>query len=324
MITKSSKSLASIIVSVGVIAGSVYGVLHARDILDWAILRNYNPPAQVVQLADQTTMTDTARRVFYVNKPDIQDKANFKGSCSQAEQTIVLGCYVENKGIYLLGVDDPRLQGVVQVTAAHEVLHAHYDRLSGDERAKVDRMTAEYFAGLNNDRVKKVVENYRKKDASIVPNELHSILGSEVRNLSPELEAYYGKYFKDRNAVVAFSEKYEQTFVDLESQVEAYDAQLADLRVSIDSNQQKLKDSEVRIDAEKRRLDGLLASNRTEEYNASVAGFNGLVNQHNAVIRQTQSLIEQYNRTVEVRNSLATTEAQLVEAIDANSLPKQQ
>lgn len=76
MITKSSKSLASIIVSVGVIAGSIYGVLHARDILDWAILRNYNPPAQVVQLADQTTMTDTARRVFYVNKPDIQDKAS--------------------------------------------------------------------------------------------------------------------------------------------------------------------------------------------------------------------------------------------------------
>lgn len=324
MNTKSFKNVVTAVVSVVVIAGSLYGVTHARDILDWAALRGYTPPTQVAQLADQTTMTDLARKVFYVNKPDIQDKASFKGSCSQAEQTIVLGCYVENGGIYLLNVGDPRLEGVMQVTAAHEVLHAHYDRLSADERAKVDRMTAEFFAGLKNERVKKVVENYRKKDASIVPNELHSILGSEVRNLSPELDAYYARYFKDRNAVVAFSEKYEQTFVDLESQVVAYDTQLAELRTQIDTNQQRLKDSEAQIDVQKQQLDALLAANRTEQYNAGVSGFNALVNQHNVVIRQTQGLIEQYNRTVELRNSLATTEAQLVEAIDANSLPKQQ
>jgi hypothetical protein len=318
------RNIFTVLLSLSVITGSIYGITHVRDILDWAALRNYAPPARVVELANQTTMKPETRRIFYVNRPEIQDKQHFKTSCSQAEQTIVLGCFVSNKGIFLLNVEDPRLNGVVQVTAAHEVLHAHYDRLNGNERQRVDRMTSEFFASLKNDRIKKVVENYRKKDASIVPNELHSILATEVRDLSPDLEAYYSRYFTDRKALVTFSEKYEQTFVDLENQVLNYDQQLATLKKSIESNQQRLEGSEEQIDAEKRTLDGLLAAGRTEEYNGRVAGFNALVNQHNALIRQTQGLVEEYNNIVELRNALATTEAQLVEAIDANSLPQQQ
>lgn len=321
---KSFAKLASVVVSVAVIAGSIYAVSNARSIMDWFALRNYTPSQQLVKLADQTTMNDHTRRVFYVNRPEILDKQQFRISCTQAEETIVLGCYISNNGIFLLGVDDPRLEGILQVTAAHEVLHALYDRLSSDERAEVDQMTAEFFATLDNERIVRTVQNYEKRDPSIVPNELHSILASEVRELSPELEEYYKRYFNDRSKIVEYSEMYEQTFVSIENQVKAFDAQLEGLQASINSNQASLQQTEAAIDSEKARLDRLLNSDQIEAYNASVPGFNALVNRHNELIRQTQSQVDEYNRIVEARNSLVTTEAELVDAIDANSIPKQQ
>ncbi len=319
-----SSSKSSIVIAVVLIAALATGIYKSRDILDFIALRNYQAPAQVAQLADQTTMADHTRKVFYVNHPEIQEKQQFKTSCTQAEQTIVLGCFISNDGIYLLQVEDQRLEGVLQVTAAHEVLHAMYDRLNAKDRQRIDGLTQQYFSTTTDERIKKTVENYRKKDASIVPNELHSILGTEVRDLPPDLEAYYARYFKDRKAIVAFSEKYEQTFVSLENQVNAYDQELRDIKATIDVNQGKLKASEDRIDSEKNRLDQLIAQKNVEEYNQSVSSFNALVNSHNALIRETQGLVERYNKIVEDRNALATTEAQLVQAIDANSIPKQQ
>lgn len=312
------------LLSIVTLAVSIYGILNQRDILDWFALRSYDPPSRIVVLADETTMNDHARKVFYVNKPALQDKPTFRSSCTSTEQSIVLGCFVESKGIFLLDVEDPRLSGVVQVTAAHEVLHAFYERLSTKERKKVDTMTTDFFTSVTDVRLKKTIEDYRAKDPSIVPSELHSILASEVQNLSPELESYYGRYFKDRKAIVAFSEKYEQTFIDLENQVKDYDNQLNNLKKSIDDNQAEIVISEAKIDSEKKSLDSKLSSGRTEAYNQSVPGFNSLVNNHNALIRRTKALIEQYNQLVERRNALATTEQELVGAIDASSLPKQQ
>lgn len=310
--------------SIFVVGASIYAAVNARDVLDWYTLRNYTPTPRIVELADQTTMNDQARRVFYVNKPSLQDKVSFRDSCISTEQSIILGCFIETKGIYLLDVQEERLNGVMQVTSAHEVLHAFYERLSKKDRANVDRMTSEFFATLKNDRIKKTVENYRKKDSNIVPNELHSILGTEVRDLSPELEAYYARYFKDRKVVVGFSEKYEQTFIDLNNQVAQYDTQLKDLKARIDANQQQLQSAVGTIDSEKKRLDNLLARGQTEEYNSNVPGFNTRVNSYNSLIRSTKSLIDQYNDLVDKRNAITTTEQALVEAIDANSLPKQQ
>lgn len=263
--------------SVVVIAGSIYGITHRQQILDYLALRNYTPSQRVVQLADETTMTGDTRRVFYINHPELNNKTAFRQNCPSTEHSIVLGCYVENKGIYLLDVTDHRLSGVIQVTAAHEVLHAEYDRLSRAERQNVDKMTADYFSQVSNERVKRTIEQYRSKDPSIVPGELHSILGTEIRNLSPELEAYYSKYFDDRSKIVGYSENYEKTFVDLSAQVEDYDRQLQSLKETIESNRVEIEGQSGEIERQKSQLDNLLSSGQTEQYNASVPAFNSEV-----------------------------------------------
>lgn len=320
----SFRRLVSATVLVAIIVASITGILYRQEILDYGALRNYAPPAEVVGLANETTMSDRTRRVFYVNHPAINDKTSFKNNCpTRAEQTIVLGCFVENKGIYLLKVDDQRLSGVMQVTAAHEVLHAEYDRLSSDERRQVDAQISSFFATLQNDRIKKVVESYRKNDPSSVPNELHSILGTEVKELSPELEAYYSRYFSNRKQVALFSERYEQTFVGLNEQVTAYDQQLKSLKETITNNELAIDAIGKEIEQQKSRLDTLLNNGSTESYNAAVPGFNAKVREYNVLINQTKQQVADYNEIVEKRNAIVTTEQELVQAISSDISTKQ-
>jgi hypothetical protein len=297
-----------------------FAITNVQEISDWFRLRNYEPPARVVKLADDTTMTDNTRRLFYVNHPDLGDKQEFNDHCRTTEQSIVLGCYINTQGIFLLDVEDKRLNGVIEVTAAHEVLHAAYERLSKSEKDRVDKLTSDFFSKLKNQRILETVENYRKKDPSIVPNELHSILGTEVRDLSPELEKYYSQYFINRKIVVDFSEQYEQTFTNLRNQVDAYDAQLNQLKNQIDSNQQQITAANDSLQTDRANLDRLLASGNTDEYNQRVPAYNQSVANYNGLVNETRQLITTFNNIVEKRNALATVEQELVQAIDSSNL----
>ena len=51
--------------------------LQRQNLYDWWRLRDFNPPAQIVQLASEITMNYSTRRIFYVQHPQIDDKASF-------------------------------------------------------------------------------------------------------------------------------------------------------------------------------------------------------------------------------------------------------
>lgn len=309
---------------VAVIAAGIFALTNFQSISDYFRLRGYDPPQRVEELANETTMQSDTRRIFYINHPKLSDKAEFNGECRTTEKSIILGCYVSGKGIFLLDVHEPKLNGVVEVTAAHEVLHAQYERLSDSERQKVDKLTTSFFEQkVDDERIKKTVENYREKDPSIVPNELHSILATEVRDLSPELEDYYRQYFSDRKKIVEFSEQYEQAFLDLEKQANSIESQLSNLKTQIDTNRSQIDALSTELNNEKARLDALLSNNQVEEYNNSVSDFNRRVASYNSLINQTRQLINEYNDLVEEQHSLVLQQQELNEAIDSNSILKE-
>jgi hypothetical protein len=288
-----------------------------QTIYDWFRLRGYVPSAQIVALADATTMNDKGRHIFYVYHPSLEDKASFNGHCTNNESSIVLGCYVQHRGIYVYDVNDPRLDGIEEVTAAHEMLHAAYDRLDDDERAHIDTLTAQTLANLDNTRIHDTVERYRQRDASVVPNELHSILATEVRELPKELEDYYKRYFSNRAAIVALSEQYEQAFTDRQNKIAEYDSQLRSLQQQINDLQASLDAQEQSLDVERKRLDSMRSHGQIEAYNAAVPGFNDQVRRYNADVARARSLIDQYNQVVAARNALAIEENELIKAIDS-------
>lgn len=287
-----------------------------EDIYDAVRLYNYTPPAAIVAIADDARFSDKGRKLFYVNHPQLQDKAAFNQSCTDSEATIVLGCYISHQGIYLYDINDPRLEGVEEVTAAHEMLHAAYDRLSGSERNRIDALTQKAFEQVTSERIKNNVEEYRKKDPSVVPNELHSIIATEVRDLDPALEAYYSRYFTDRTTVVDLSEKYENEFASRDAQREEYDSQLESLKQQIDGLNADLSASEKQLQQDYRELQRIRASD-PEAYNARVPSYNQQVNAYNRKVSTVQRLINEYNDVVEKRNALVVEEGELLQAIDS-------
>lgn len=298
-----------------VFAGTIWTALNIQQVSDWWVLRGYVPSAAVSELASKASLNEDSRKLFYVYNPQLLNKENFKGKCEIGEETIVLGCYISTDKIYVLDVDDSRLEGVEEVTAAHEMLHVVYDRLGASEKEELDNQLISYFNELNNERLNKTIESYRARDPNIVANELHSILGTEYADLPEELENHYKKYFIDRAVVVNQSKKYAQEFERRENQIKEFDARLQSLNASIEQAQTDLEFKSSALQQERSDLESLRGN--TDDYNRAVPGYNANVNQFNRELELLKTMINEYNQIVKERNVVAVEEQELVEAIDS-------
>lgn len=322
--TARSRSLTVVLPLLLVLAGLLGFYLNEQRLLDWFKLRNYTPPAAVSALASDTTMSSYGQHLFYVNKPLISNGTDFTSECpTGAEKTVVLGCYkTGDQGIYLYKVTDSRLAGVLQVTAAHEMLHAAYARLSASERGHVDAMlTAYYENNLQDERVKKTIAQYKLTEPDQIRNEMHSVFGTELQNLSPELEKYYARYFTNRSAVVGYMNDYEAEFTLRRDQIEQYDAQLTTLKKTIESNQLTLKSQRELLGQQLATMNALRANQDAQSYNQQVSSYNAAVRAYNALLAQTRSDIDTYNQTVDARNAVVLEEQQLTQALSSQNLP---
>lgn len=291
-----------------VLALLAIGVWKYNALADWAKLRNYQPPEDIVKLADEDTMTPYARHIYYVNHPQlVPSSSQFKTDCPQIEQTIVLGCYQSSEdGIFLRDVTDSRLNGVEEVTAAHEMLHGAYERLSSSDKNYVNSLLTNYYNnGLSDQRIKDTIEAYKKSEPKDVVNEMHSVFGTEVASLPSQLEAYYSRYFDKRAAVANFASGYEAEFTNRINQIKAFEDQLANLKQQIDTEESALNQQQSQLEADRNRLDNLRGSGSIAEYNSRVAAFNQEVSSYNTGVSRLRSDISAYNNIVGQHNQLA-------------------
>jgi hypothetical protein len=213
----------------------IWEFIYRDYLIDSYTLLNYQPASNVSQVAENSDLTDLGKRYFYASRPEINDRSNFNNNCKvHNEKTVVLGCYADRR-IYLFNVTDSRLSGIEEVTAAHEMLHAAYDRLTFWQKNDVDRMVEAWYPHITDQRIKDIMVEYATTEPGQRDNELHSILATEVRNLSPELEDYYKQYFTDREKVVAYSEGYESVFIGIQNQQEQLSNELSNLASQVNS-----------------------------------------------------------------------------------------
>ena len=298
---------------------------NRQGIYDWWRLRGYQPPAAIQQLAAQDTMTPYTRHLFYLNKPQLLSSvASFRQYCPENKDTIVLGCYHPGQnGIYIYNVKDPALSGVVQVTAAHEVLHATYARLSSKDRQRVDGLLNNYYrSGLTNQRVKDEIKLYQQTEPHSVTDEMNSTFGTEIADLPPALEAYYKQYFSNRGAIVAYEQQYDAVFTSRQTAIASDDQQLAGMKQQIDSQQTTLQAELSQLNTTQSHLKSLLAGGQTEAYNAQILAYNGQVDDYNNGVTSLKALISQYNQLVTSRNAIASELATLDKALDTRLTPQ--
>lgn len=304
--------LAAVLVGAGYLV-----VMYRQSILDWWTLRSYTPPANIAQIADQDTMIGWGRDLFYVSQPQIENSDSFNMHCSHTgERTIVLGCYTGER-IYVYNVTDPRLSGVQQVTAAHEMLHAAYQRLDDGTKNQVNAWLTAELPKVTDERLKELIALYNKNEPGELLNEMHSILGTEYANLSPELENYYKQYFSDRSKIVSYSNAYESIFTASQNKISQLEDQLNALKQQIDANTQEIDQQHAALTAQNAQLNSLRQSDPAE-YNREVPVYNTQVQAYNNLVIQTRSMIDQYNQLVTEHNNEATAQNSLYQSLNSH------
>lgn len=298
---------------------AIVAALNWQAIDDWWRLLGYTPPPVIAQLASQDTMTAYTRHLFYLNRPQLSSSVSaFRQSCPENENTIVLGCYHSGQnGIFIYNVQDPALAGVTQVTAAHEVLHAVYARLSGGQRAKLDTELESFYKNdLKDPRVQAEVKLYQQTEPGSVMDEMSCTFGTEVANLPAALNDYYKTYFTNRGAIVAYEQQYESAFTTRQNTITADDQQLSSVKSQIDNQEATLAAQLSDLNAIQNQLDNLKASGQIPVYNADVPGYNAQVDSYNRGVDSLQNAIAAYNQLVATRNAVATDLTTLDKALD--------
>jgi hypothetical protein len=317
----STNRLSSLLVAFLIVVFVFLGLLLIRQrIFDWMKLHNYVPPASIAELANEDMMNSYTKHVFYVNHPDlISTVAAFRIKCPEDETDIVLGCYhVGQNGIFIYQVPDQSLNGVSQVTAAHEVLHAIYARLSSKNRTILDQeLTSYYKHGLVNQRVVAEIQLYQKTEPRSVFDEMSCTFGTEIANLPSGLNNYYKQFFANRQVIVAYEQQYQSAFSERQNQVASDDQQLQMMKQQIDTLQQSLVSQSSQITAQRTVLQNLMTSNPIE-YDQEVPEFNTLVGNYNSGVGTLHTDISAYNQLVITRNSIAGAFDTLLKAINTS------
>lgn len=221
------------VISIAAAAGLYF---NQQYVVDQLSVWQYHPTSEVASFVGRAGMNDRGKFYFYASRPSVDDAQTFNQECDRKEDGIaILGCYSDRR-IYIYDVTNDQLKGIKAVTAAHEMLHAAYDRMSTSERSQVDKLLeAEYSKLKDNKDFSERMAFYSRTEPGERDNELHSVIGTEVGQLSPALEAHYKQYFTDRSKVVALHAQYASVFTKLQTESETIVTQMNQLAATIKS-----------------------------------------------------------------------------------------
>lgn len=318
-------TIVKLIISIVLFAATAWIFVNRIYVVDQLSVWQYKPSPEIVQIAAKASFNDRGQFLFYASQPLIEERDEFNQHCRQhAEKTAILGCYIARK-IYLYNITDARLEGIKEVTAAHEMLHAAYDRLSDKERTRINALIDSAAKSVTSPSIDRKLKLYDTTEPGERLNELHSMLGSEVKSLPTELEVYYSQYFTNRLALVSMAERYETVFTELEQQQKSLVAELNALADSINSDSEaysvQFEALQVAIESFNQRAENGSFSTQSE-FNAE---RNRLIAQQRALSSLRQS-IETSVADYEVKRSqleaLNVTALGLQKSIDSASLPE--
>lgn len=315
------------VISVALVSVCAWGIVNRQYVVDLWRSVQYQPPAQVEAIVKSVDFSDKGKFYFYASTPSVDEAAEFNNHCQQQEAgNAILGCYT-SQTVYIYNVPNSQLNGIEEVTAAHETLHAIWERMSSEEQNRVGKLLEESYKTLNDEKLNERMDYYARTEPGERLNELHSILATEYTQIGPDLEAYYSGYFKDRAKVVALHNTYQAVFIELQKMTDNLSAQLQTLKVKIDQEtvEYNAASADLRIDVEalksKSENVDITSAKEVNQYNAE---RQSLITRSNALeqLRQTiNSDTTDYNSIVENYNKIVTSINTLTKSLDSTLAP---
>lgn len=309
------------LVAVGALAGQAgvvwaanWVVDHHQWVADRAIALQFEPGPELAEYAEKVQFTAEGEIYFYASRPQVVPALEFDNYCSRNEPGIgVLGCYrLQEQRMYLYDVTDERLAAMEPVIAAHETLHAVWDRFDRTTKDDLAVLLEEAFSALPEDHpMRERIISYEEYDPNSRIPELYALLGTEVGSLPDALEDHYARYFTDRQQVVALAAEVYGIFNSFGAELDSLVADLDARLTVIDARKARYE-----LDAEILGADIAIYNNRVSRYNdgedvQGAAGFEAeqknLVQRQNALRAErseVENLIDEYNELLDQLNTL--------------------
>lgn len=247
------KAVVAMLVGAAVLLGTNW-LLERRILQDWVAGWSYAPSAEVAEIEEALSLTGKGTRIWAAVNPALEEAEAFNEYCDSHDAEVsVLGCYAPDEDkIYIYAIQDEELKDANKSTAAHELLHAAWDRLSEGEQKEITGWLDELYES-DQEWFAVELESYEDEEWT---EEMYTRAATKRRELPAELEEHYGEYFEDRAQVVQYYENYQEPLDDLTAELDERWAELDELDVAIERER--------------------------AEYEAAVDEYNGRVERFNA------------------------------------------
>jgi hypothetical protein len=320
--TKSGGILSTLIICLVLVAIAAVAIIYRQQIYDQINYWDYTPSSQMASFVQRDAMSGEGKLLFYSAHPQLDDATQFNKNCTTSSSNMaIIGCY-DGQNIYIYNVTNTQLDGIRDVTAAYEMLHAAYKRLSPSDLAQVNQLVEAEYSKLNDPTINQLVSFFATSEPGQRDNELFSIIATQIPNISPKLEAYYSRYFTNRQAVVALYNKYISVFKSLKTKADNLSSQITTMISTISSlssqyntNAQQLNSDIDTFNTEAK--DGYFTSvaefdsaravlvQRTAELESDrstiqsdIGTYQNLLTQYNSIATQSQKLYDTINSTL--------------------------
>lgn len=293
-----TRSLLAFLVSIVLVAVASLLFFNRQLVVDTLAVWSYEPTPAMVTITERVGFTEAGERIFYATKPALESADGFNTACPRQETASpILGCYASD-AIYIYDITNKELDGMEEVTAAHEMLHAVWTRTSASDKEKLETQLRAAYEALDDESIKNRMEYYNRTEPTELTNELHSILGTEVPNLGDSLEAYYAQFFT-RSKVLALHNQYNSVYTSLQGRATTLYDTMNTLSTSIQSRSEQYDRNMNQLSADVGTFNARAANGSF----ASQAQFN---NERAELLRRTEELetertalntdIDTYNR----------------------------
>lgn len=115
------------------------------------------------------------------------------------------------------------------------MLHAVWERMAPWDQKRIGSLLRSEYAKLADSELKERMDYYARTEPGQLENELHSIIGTEARDISPELEKYYARFFENRQKVLELHDKYDSVFRNLKERSDVLYEELVTLGKSVET-----------------------------------------------------------------------------------------
>ena len=316
-------SVIAVVASLLILAVAGWLVTNRQFAFDQVRVWQYQPTSSVATISERAGLSDKGEFYFYASHPEVSNKADFNSQCQRKEaNSAILGCYDGNR-IYIFDVSNAQLDGVKEVTAAHEMLHVVWERMSQAEQQRVGALLDVEYAKIDDPALIERMAYYDRNEPGEHHNELHSIIATEVSTISGDLETYYGQFFKNRQKVVTLHGQYEAIFnglktqqVNLLSTINSLTTELSTLIPQYNSDAANLQRDDQALKNQAGSVDRSDAA-QVNAYNTQIRILQTQVAQL-ATLRDTiESKLATYNNAVATYNTLVVSTNQLTQSLDS-------